>query len=96
MFESAANPSFKTRKGLGLGHLAAGSRRVSVSLLETLASWGVPKQGRIILHYSAIEGNLTEDMLRFIYGEIGLSEGLHGEHGKTPLDYAVEMRTDRA
>ncbi|KAM5361879.1 hypothetical protein ACJZ2D_012824 [Fusarium nematophilum] len=96
MFECGANPAFETKEGLGLGHLAARSRRVSVSLLRTLVSWGVDlraedRQGRTALHYSAIGGNLTESVLRFLCDEIRLSAGLRDGHGKTPLDYAVEM-----
>lgn len=96
MFECGANPAFETEEGLGLAHLAAGSRRVSVSMLRTLASWGVDlraedKQGRTALHYSAIKGNLTGNVLHFLCDEIRLSAGLRDAHGKTPLDYAVEM-----
>lgn len=97
MFKGGANPAFKTEEGLGLAHLAAGSRRVSVNLLRTLTSWGIDlraedKQGRTALHYSAIKGTLTEDVLRFLCDEIGLCTKLDDTHGKTPLDYAVELR----
>ncbi|KAJ4318651.1 hypothetical protein N0V84_006739 [Fusarium piperis] len=96
MFESGANPAFETEEGLNLAHLAAGSRRTSVSVFRTLARWGVDlraedKQGRTVIHYGAIEGQLTESILHFLCHEVGLSEGLHDAHGKTALDYAVEM-----
>jgi ankyrin repeat protein len=96
MFKCGANPAFETEEGLGLAHLAAGSRRVSVRLLRTLTSWGVDlkaedKQGRTALHHSAIKGILTEDVLGFLCNEFGLSTELQDAHGKTPLDYAVEL-----
>lgn len=96
MFERGANPAFETHEGLNLAHLAAGSRRSSVSVLRTLESWGVDlraedRQGRSVLHYGAIEGNMTEDVLHFLCDEIGLSAETRDAHGKTPLDYAVEM-----
>lgn len=96
MFESGADPCFETREGLGLAHLAVGSPRASVSLLKTLASWGVDvtakdKHRRTVLHYTAIKGTLTEEILHHLCSEMGLSAGLRDAHGKTPLEYAVEM-----
>lgn len=99
MFERGADPAFETKEGLGLAHLVVGSRKVSVSILRFLQSWGVnlsasDKQGRTALHYIAIKGFLTADILRFLCDEVRLSAGLRDAHGKTPLDYAVEKTNE--
>lgn len=94
MFQGGVSPSYKTAKGLGLVHLAAGSMRLSVSLLETLEHWGVSlsatdEQGRTAVHYCAIEGTLTKDVLHFLCEKRGLSRGFCNAHGMTPMDYAI-------
>ncbi|KAJ3532880.1 hypothetical protein NM208_g8239 [Fusarium decemcellulare] len=96
MFESGADPSFETRDGLGLVHLVSRSGRISLSVLELLASWGVnlgaeDRQGRTALHHCAINGTLTDDVLHFLCHMVGLSNELRDIEGRTPLEYAVDM-----
>ncbi|KAG7423363.1 Ankyrin-2 [Fusarium oxysporum f. sp. raphani] len=96
MFKYGADPEFKTSEGLGLAHLAARSRRLSVSVLRILASWGVnlksrDEQGRTALHHSSIKGTLSENVLHFLCEDVQLSVDLRDVHGNTALDYAVEM-----
>ncbi|KAG8670707.1 hypothetical protein FPOAC1_003942 [Fusarium poae] len=96
MFKYGADPDFKTSEGLGLAHLAARSRRLSVSVLQKLASWGVnlksrDEQGRTALHHSSIRGTLSEKVLHFLCEDVQLPVYLRDVHGNTALDYAVEM-----
>jgi ankyrin repeat protein len=101
LFDHGADPRFMTRDGLGLVHLAAGSGRLSVSLLRELGSRGVDlgakdSHGRTALHHSALKGTLEGDVLIFLCTEVGLSLELQDAHGKTQLAYAEEMaRVDR-
>lgn len=95
LFKNGADPSFATAKGLNLGHLVAGSHRVSDAILRTLMVRGVrltssDERGRTVLHHAAIKGSLTEEVLRFLYEEVGLPLDICDKHGKTALDYAIE------
>ncbi|KAH7194669.1 ankyrin repeat-containing domain protein [Fusarium oxysporum] len=96
LFSNGADPDFKTAEGLGLVHVAASSRRCSVGVLQTLAKWGIDlmsldSQGRTVLHHSSIKGTLVEDVLHFLCHDIKLPVDLRDVHGKTALDYAVEI-----
>lgn len=96
MFRHGADPDFRTAEGLGLVHLAARSHRLSLSLLQLLANWGVnlnsrDEEGRSALHHSSIKGTLTENVLHFLCEDVQLSMDLRDIHGNTALDYAVEL-----
>lgn len=95
LFGHGADPSFETKEGLNLVHLAAKSGRASTTLLRILANQKVDmrardKQGRTAFHHGAISGNLAKEALYCLRDEFQLSTQLLDEQGKTPLAYAIE------
>lgn len=95
VFRNGADPGFTTAEGLGLVHLAAGSSRLSVGLLQGLARGGVSltstdERGRTVLHHASIKGALTEEVWRYLYEEVKLPLEIRDKYGKTALDYAIE------
>jgi ankyrin repeat protein len=95
LFGHGADPSFETKEGLNLVHLAAKSGRASTALLRILANQKVDvrardKQGRTAFHHGAISGNLAKEALYCLRDEFQLSTQLLDEQGKTPLAYAIE------
>lgn len=95
LFGHGADPTFETKQGLNLVHLAAKSGRASNAVLRILANQRVDmrardKQGRTAFHHGAISGNLTKEALYCLRDEYQLSTDLLDEQGKTPLAYAVE------
>ncbi|KPM35923.1 hypothetical protein AK830_g10649 [Neonectria ditissima] len=97
--QRGSDTSFKARKGgLGLRHLHAHSWKVNMELLVVLAKCGVDLQaedddGRTVLHHCAIAGSLKNDVFVFLRDVVGLSENSQDVYGKTPKQYAAEMRT---
>ncbi|CAG7558814.1 unnamed protein product [Fusarium equiseti] len=95
LFEHGADPSFTASGGLNLGHLVAGSHRVSDRVLRTLARWGVSltskdDRGRTALHHTCIKGSLTKEVLCFLHEEVKLPVEICDEQRMTALDYAIE------
>jgi len=95
MFGNGADPSFTTAEGLGLVHLAAGTSRLSVGLLQGLARGGVSltstdERGRTVLHHASKKGALTEEVLCYLHEEVNLPLDIRDKQGKTALDYAIE------
>ncbi|KAG5655135.1 hypothetical protein KAF25_001908 [Fusarium avenaceum] len=95
LFGHGADPTFETKQGLNLVHLAVKSGRASDALLRILANQKIDmramdKRGRTAFHHGAISGNLTKEALYCLRDEFQLSTELLDEQGKTPLAYAVE------
>jgi ankyrin repeat protein len=92
-----AGISYKSSdRGLGLGHIYAGSITLDVEVLKLLADAGldlgaVDAEGQTILRRSAQAGSLTQPALKFLLSDIRLSLDAVDSAGKRPLDYAREM-----
>jgi ankyrin repeat protein len=98
IFESGSDPSFSIpERGLNLAHLHANSSRINTELLRVLAAGRVNLQAkddddRTVLHHCAIAGSLTTEAYRFLCDEAGLAKETLDVHGKTPQQYAAEMK----
>lgn len=52
-------------------------------------------RGRTLLHHTALNGSLTEDVLMFLLNKTTLRTDTRDSTGKTPTDYAFE-KAERA
>lgn len=97
-FQYGSDPLFETREGrLGLVHLHAQSYKVRVEVLKIFMDFDIDlaakdEQDRTILHHCAISGSLTPESSNFLRSLVGLDTELPDANGKTPRQYAAEMR----
>ncbi len=98
LFQNGADPSLRTRKGMGPGHLSARCYQLEEGLLSVLANWDVDLlatdlEDRTMLHHAAISGSLAQETLDFLE-DVGLSRHSRDKWEKTPLDYAAQKAAD--
>lgn len=71
LLENSADALWRSPKGQNLAHLAMCNHMVKVGVLEALSDYGVDvaakdTSGKSILHYGAIHGSLSKEILSFI------------------------------
>ena len=81
--------------GLALAHLFSKCLPPNITVLEALMEFGVnlaatDREGRTVLHHSAINGSITETILSFLLDKTTLRCEDPDNLGNTPLQYAAE------
>jgi ankyrin repeat protein len=96
LLQEGTDPAFVNHKGLTLAHLYANCIPMKVSTLKSLMELGVDMsvtdlEGRTLLHHIALNGSLTEDVLKFLLDETTLRTDKRDSAGKTPVQCAYEQ-----